>query len=140
VKSLGSPAPFNLQDRLANQMEQTITNRQAYDLLYPTHESYYNDKKFLVLDRNFNQVEDYLLNQFKQTIDSAIDYNSNSKLEHVDNFNKNSVNLQGMNLQNNAPFIDPQAVATNIKYDQVNGFNDPNVKVTSSDPYHTIFG
>jgi hypothetical protein len=91
VKSLASLAPFKFQDRLANQIEQTITNRQAYDLLYPNHESYYNDKKFLVLDRNLNQVEDYLLNQFKQTIDSVIDYNSNSKLVQVEILDKSKV-------------------------------------------------
>lgn len=124
---------------MAQRLDQTITNRQAYDLVYPTHQDYYKDKRFIVFDRNFNQVEDYLLNQFKSAIDSAIDYSGNGKLEHVDSFDKSKVNLRGVNLQNNAPFIHPMAVATSMKYDEVNG-NDPNLKITSSDPYNTIFG
>jgi hypothetical protein len=139
VPSLGYEQPFNIQNRVAQRLPQTITNRQAYDLIYPTHQDYYKDKRFIVFDRNFNQVEDYLLNQFKSTIDSAIDYSSNSKLVHVDNFDKSKINLRGLNLQNSAPFIPKEAVATSMKY-QPASLNDPNVRVTSSDPYNTIFG
>ena len=140
VKSLGSPAPFNVEERVANTLDQTITNRQAYDLIYPSHEAYYKDKRFVVLDKNFNQVEDYLLNQFKSAIDSAVDYGANSKLESVEHFDKSKINLRGMNLQNGAPFIHPDAVANSIKYDEGQDLKDPNVRITASDPYHTIFG
>lgn len=139
VKSLGYEAPFNVGQRVAQQMDQSITNRQAYDLLYPTHKSYYNDKRFIVFDRNFNQVESYLLNQFKSAIDSAIDYSANSKLERVEDFNKSKVNLRGMHLQQNAPMINREAVETSMKYDTLNN-NVQGLKVTSSDPYGTIFG
>ncbi len=139
VPSLGYENRFNVQDRVAERLPQTISNRQAYDLVYPTHQDYYKDKRFVVFDRNFNQVEDFLLNQFKSAIDSAIDYTSNSNLEHVDKFDKSKVNLKGINLQGNAPFIHPQAVATSMKYDNID-VNDPNIKITSSDPYNTIFG
>jgi hypothetical protein len=139
VKSLGSAQPFNIQDRVASKLDQTISNRQAYDLIYPSHQAYYNDKRFIVLDRNFQQTEEYLLNQFKSAIDSVIDYSSNKNLVHVDDFNKNKVNLRGVNLQNNAPFVHPDAVATSMKYDPVN-LGDSNLKISSSDPYNTIFG
>lgn len=107
--------------------------------MYPTHEDYYKDKRFIVFDKNFNQSEEYLLNQFKSAIDSAFDFTSNKNLERVEDFKKEKVNLKDMDLQNNAPFIHPGAVATSIKYDDLQK-NDPNMKVISSDPYGTMFG
>lgn len=139
VKSLGYPQQFNVGDRVAQQLDQTVTNRQAFDLLYPTHQDYYNDKKFVVLDRNFQQVEEYLLGQFKSAIDSAIDYAGNANLVSVDDFDKSKVNFKNLNLQNNAPFIHKDAVATNIKYEDIDR-NDPKLKITSSDPYSSMFG
>ena len=59
-------------------------------------------------------------------------------MERVEDFDRSKVNLKGMNLQNDAPFIHPDAVSTSIKYDEIQK-NDPNVKIMSSDPYNTIF-
>jgi hypothetical protein len=141
VKSLGYENPFNVERRVASRLDQTITNRQAFDLVYPTHRDYYNDKRFIVFDRNFNQAEDYLLNQFKSAIDSAIDYSSNKNLEHVDTFDKSKINLKTIDYSG-APTIHKAAVANSMKYHEYNQYqlNDPNVKITSSDPYNTIFG
>jgi hypothetical protein len=139
VKTLGYQERFNVGERVASQLDQTITNRQAYDIVYPNHKAYYNDKRFVVFDKNFNQVESYLLDQFKSAIDSAIDYKSNSNLVHVDEFDKTKVNFKGMNLQNNAPYINKEAVQTSINLDKID-VNDPNLKISSSDPYTTIFG
>lgn len=138
VKSLGYENEFNVNNRVAQQMSQTITNRQAFDLVYPTHRDYYNDKRFVVFDDNFNKVEDYLLNQFKSAIDTAFDYNANKNLVHVEDFNKNTVNPKAINF-GNAPLINRDAVKTNIKYSDYSPVNS-NTKVSSSDPYGTIFG
>lgn len=107
-------------------------------MVYPNHRAYYEDKKFHVFDPNFQKTEDYLLKEFKQAIDSQIDYKSNAKLEHVDTFDKTKVNLKGINFQN-APQVNHSVLAQNLKYTS-NNLNDPNTKVTSSDPYGTIFG
>ena len=131
------PNPFHLGDRIAERLDQTISNRQAYDIVYPTHEDYYKDKRFIVIDKNFEKVEDSLLNQLKSAIDSSIDYSSNSKLVHVENFDKSKVNLKGLDLQATAPMIQPSSVSTN--YGNISQ-NDSKVKITSSDPYATIFG
>lgn len=140
VKSLGYENQFNVDNRVAQQMSQTITNKQAFDLVYPTHREYYNDKRFVVFDDNFNRVEEYLLNQFKSTIDSAFNYNSNQNLVDVKDFNKNSINLRNVDFKNNAPLINKEAVQTNLKYSEYQ-LSDPNkTKISSSDPYGTIFG
>jgi hypothetical protein len=138
VKSLGYQSPFNVENRIAQRMDQTISNRQAYDLVYPSHREYYNDKRFIAFDRHFDQVEGYLLKEFKTAMDSAVNYNSSKKLEHVEDFDKHQINLKGIDFSN-APFVTKEGVRTSIKYDSLNT-NDPNIRVTSSDPYNTIFG
>jgi hypothetical protein len=44
-----------------------------------------------------------------------------------------------MNIQNNAPYINKEAVQTSINLDKID-VNDPGLKISSSDPYGTIFG
>ncbi len=138
VKSFGYPGQFDPEQRVAQQTEQRITNRQAYDLVYPTHKSYYEDKKFHVFDKNYQQVEDYLLKQFKSTLDSAIDYKENKNLVSVDDFDKSKIDFNKMRIQENAPMIGSERVRTSITYPDPK--LDKNMKVTSSDPYGTIFG
>ena len=69
-----------------------------------------------------------------------MDFSSNLKLTHVDDFDKSKINFQNISksLQNSAPYSNPEAIRTNIKFTP----KDPTlgVKISSSDPYGTIFG
>jgi hypothetical protein len=135
VKSLGYRDPFDVKDRVAQSRDQVLTNRETYDIVYPDHRSYYNDKRFIVLDKAFNDTEEYLLKELKQTLDMKLDYNANAKLVHVDDLDRSKIDLNGLNLQPRAPFVHPEAVATSIRYDSK---TDPAPKITSSDPYVTV--
>jgi hypothetical protein len=136
VKSLGGRDPYDVMSRVARGRDQVVSNREAFDIIYPNHQAYYDDKKFIVFDRKFKETEEYLLNQFKQELDSQIDYKGNKNLSHASDYKK--PDLSKMDLQNRAPFVHPAVVATDIKYEQRKP-NDPNLKITASDPYKTIF-
>jgi hypothetical protein len=135
VKSLGYKNPFDIKDRIAQNRNQVLTNREAYDLVYPDHRSFYDDKRFIVLDRAFEDNEKYLLNQLKSTLDEKLDYGKMAKITHVDELDKSEIKLRHLNLQNNAPFVHPDAVATTMRMPTT---IDPQPKVTSSDPYVEI--
>jgi len=138
VQSLGYKSPFNVADRTAQYLDQQRSNKDAFDLIYPTHRAYYNDKRFIVFDKNFDKVEQNLLTSFQNTIGGAVNFPDNAVLVHARDFDKNRVNFAPVNaeLQNSAPFIHPKVIASNIRYDPIG----ENTKVTSSDPYASIFG
>jgi hypothetical protein len=136
VKSLGYAEPFDVMGKVAGKSSQTISNRQAYDTLYPSHKSWYDEKKFVVLDKNFNDMENYLLNQFKETLNKQFDFKTAKNIKHVDELDKSQVNV---NIDFGAmPKVQPAAVQSNSKY--TDNFTLQNTKVTSSDPYREIFG
>lgn len=137
VKTLGYQEPFDVMGRVASQSTQSISNKQAFDSLYPSHKSWYDEKKFIVLDKNFNDMENYLLGQFKNTLNKQFDYSATKKIMHVDELDKNQIKLSGMDL-GAMPKVHSEAVKVNSKYD--NNFTAENTKVTSSDPYKEIFG
>jgi hypothetical protein len=134
VKSLGVKNPFDIKDRIAQTRDQVLTNREAYDIVYPDHRSYYDDKRFIVLDRHFEDTEKYLLNELKSAIDEKLDYQKMAKLVHVDDLDKSQIKVRDMNIQSNAPFVPKEAVATDMRMPDKN--DAP--KVTSSDPYVDI--
>jgi len=137
VKSLGYGDPFDVMGRVASKSTQTISNRQAYDAIYPSHQSWYDEKKFVVLDKNFNDMEGYLLNQFKDTLNKQFDFSQTKNIKHVDELDKSQVNVSGVDFST-IPKVQPAAAQVNSKY--VNNFTLENTKVTSSDPYREIFG
>jgi len=137
VKSLGYNEPFDVMGRVAERSSQSITNRQAYDALYPSHKSWYDEKKFVVLDKNFNEMENYLLNQFKDTLNKQFDYSKTKNIKHVDELDKGQLNVSGMDF-GAMPRVRSEAVKSNSKYSD--NFTAENTKVTTSDPYKEIFG
>jgi hypothetical protein len=137
VKSLGYQEPFNVMDRVASQSSQTISNRQAYDSMYPSHKSWYDEKKFVVLDKNFDDMQNFLLKQFKDTLNKQFDYSATKNIQHVEELDKNQINVSGMDF-GAMPKVHSEAVKVNSKY--ANNFTAENTKVTSSDPYKEIFG
>ena len=137
VKSLGSSDPFNVMDRVAAKSTQTISNRQAYDTLYTNHKSLYDEKKFVVLDKNFEDMENYLLKEFKNTLNNQFAFVQAKNIRHVDDLDKSQINLKGFDF-GAMPKVHPEAVEYKSKY--TDNFTAGKVKVTSSDPYKEIFG
>lgn len=137
VKSLGYPEPFNVMDRVAAKSTQTISNRQAYDSLYPSHKSWYDEKKFIVLDKNFEDMENYLLKEFKHTLDNQFGFVQAKNIQHFDELDKSQINLKGIDF-GAMPKVHPEAVEYKSKYSD--NYTAGKVKVTSSDPYKEIFG
>ena len=136
VKTLGYADPFNVMDRVAVKSTQTISNRQAYDALYPSHKSWYNEKKFIVLDKNFEDMENNLLKGFKQSLDNQFGFVDTKKIKHVE-MNKSQINLKGIDF-GAIPKVHPEAVQYKSKY--TDNFTAEKTKVTGSDPYKEIFG
>ena len=136
VKSLGGGYdPFNVSNRLAQMTPQRITNRQAYDLVYKSHEDYYKDKRIRVFDPNFTKIEDAIVKQFKNNIDQAIDKSGNSNLVDVRDLDKNSLNIKSWNPSSILPH-DFETIQPSKYYKQIPKFT----KKLVTDPYGAIVG
>jgi len=68
---------------------QTLSNRQAYDVIYPKHKDYYRDKRFFIFDKNYKNMESSLIKTFEEAVDSSI----NKKIKHVDELDGKQVNV-----------------------------------------------
>ena len=139
VKSLGpDPSPFG---RAAGKSEQSISNKQAYDSIYPSHKSWYDEKRFIVIDKNFEMMEKNLLGQFKQNLDAKFDFAATKNVKHVDELDQNDIKVKGMDF-GSMHKIHPDTVEYKDKYvdnySSTKGQKGP--KVTASDPYNEIFG
>jgi hypothetical protein len=101
VKKIGGGYdPFNVHNRLAQMNQQFITNRQAYDLTYKSHEDYYKDKQIHVFDDKFKSMEEHLVKDLKNAIDKSIDYKSFKNLDDVNDLDKKSLNVENWNFKN----------------------------------------
>jgi hypothetical protein len=137
VKKLGNGYdPFNVQDRLALMSPQRVTNRQAYDIVYKSHEDYYKDRQIRVFDSNFEQMENYLIKEFKEGVTKAIDFDANKNLKHVADLDKSTLNVQNWNVQEKLPYVN-QAAFSSPKYEDQIG---PNSTEYTSDPYGATIG
>jgi len=136
VKSLGpDPSPFG---RAASKSEQNISNKQAYDSIYPSHKSWYNEKKFIVIDKNFEMMEKELLGKFKENLDAKFDFQKTKNVKHVDELDQHDIKISGMDF-GSMHKIHPDTVAVKDKYvDNFSATKKPTV--TASDPYGEIFG
>ena len=136
VKSLGpDPSPFG---RAASKSEQSISNRQAYDSLYPNHKSWYDEKRFIVIDKNFEMMEKELLGKFKENLDAKFDYKLTKNVKHVDELDKHDIKVQGMDF-GSIHKVHPDTVAYKDKYVD-NYLSTKKPTVTSSVPYNETFG
>ena len=94
VKSLGpEPTPFS---RAASKSQQVITNRQAYDSIYLNHKSWYDEKKFIVIDKNFEMMEKDLLGQLKNNLNAKLNFEANKDIKHIDEIDQTKINIKGM--------------------------------------------
>ena len=71
----------DITSRVASGTGQTISNAAAFDVVYRNQKDYYDNRKFFVFDSNFNDMETYLLNGFKQQIDANIKYDPKEELK-----------------------------------------------------------
>jgi len=137
VKNLGTGYDqFNLQNRLALMTPQRVTNRQAYDIVYNSHQDYYKDRQIRVFDNNFEQMENYLIKEFKEGITKAIDFKANKNLQHVADLDRRTLNVQDWNTQERVPYIN-QAAFSSPKYENQLGGNS---KEYTTDPYGATIG
>jgi hypothetical protein len=129
---------FNIEKKIAEKYDQTISGKQSFDVLYPDHKTYYNDKRVIIFDKNFKEVENYFLNDFKNTIDMAIDYSKNKNLQRAEDFKSASIDLKGLDF-GNPPYIKAELPSpSQIKYGETFK-KDPNMHVSYTDPYHQIY-
>jgi len=136
VKSLGpDPTPTG---RAAAKSQQTISNRQAYDSIYANHKSWYDEKRFVVIDKNFEMMEKDLLGQLKNNLEAKFNFGLTKNIKHVDEIDQHDINVKGMDL-GSMHKVHPETVEYKDKY--VNNYSATRKpKVTASDPYNEIFG
>jgi len=80
---------------------QTVSNRQAFDLMYPSHKAYYEDKKFFVFDNNYKDMEGALINTFEKAVNEGFgDKNVKAQgkgrinnIRHVDEIKDHKINV-----------------------------------------------
>lgn len=125
-------ADFDVLGRVAAKSTPTVSNEQAYDAIYPSHKAWYDEKKYMVIDNNFSQVENTLLNVFEDTLDKGLDKNQAKNLKHAENFDKDQFNIKSLDFSRI-----PRSVPTLIKGDN---YNHQITKVTINDPYKEVFG
>ena len=117
---------------------QIISNRQSYDSLYPNHKSWYDDKKFIVIDKNFEMMEKELLGKFKENLNSNFNLKVSKNVQHVDDLNKDNIKINSMNFES-IHKINLDTVEFKDKYVD-NYLSSDKPSVTLSDPYNQIFG
>jgi hypothetical protein len=88
----------NFQDitsRVAGATGQSISNSAAFDAVYRDHQDYYNNRRFFVFDKNFNKMENYMLDGFRKQLDANINYNPN--IQHASSIERNKLNIDFSN-------------------------------------------
>lgn len=125
-------ADFDVLDRVASESTPTVKNEQAYNAIYSSHKDWYDEKKYKVIDENFNTMENRLLNIFQETLDEGLDKNYARNIRHADKFDIDRLDVK------NIDFRDIPRVNPNLFKGE--NYNHYDTKVTTSDPYNEIFG
>merc|ERR1712222_270214 len=99
-------------------MGPTVKNEQGYNAIYPDHKSWYDEKKYKVIDTDFARQEDGLLTEFQETLDKG--------------FDKSQFDIKNMEFKR-IPKVIPHLV-------KGGNYNHQTTKITTSDPYNQIFG
>jgi hypothetical protein len=115
---------------------QVVTNRQAYDIVYKSHEDYYKDRQIHVFDSNFDKMENYLVQNFRESINKAIDFKSTRILD-VKDLDRNALNVKAWNVHENLPRVDRAAIQPSPYYE---GQTASNGREYSTDPYTATVG
>lgn len=135
--SIGYGNRYNVEHRVAQKQGQQITNKGAFNVVYKSHKDYYDkDKKFYVLDNNFAEEEQYLLNGFSEAVQKQVKWDKD--LEHVDDYKDGGSKISF----ENAPVakFNAEAARTNLNMGSITDTNPKSNFKTSSDPYGEMFG
>ncbi len=116
---------------------QVVTNRQAYDIVYKSHEDYYKDRQIHVFDSNFDKMENYLVQNFRESINKAIDFKSTKNLVDVKDLDRNTLNVKKWNVHENLPRVHRAAIQPSPYYEDQTASNG---REYSTDPYTTTVG
>jgi hypothetical protein len=125
-------ADFDVLDRVAKKVNPTVSNQEAYNAIYPSHKSWYDEKKYKVLDENFMIMEKSLLNAFQDTLDKGFDKEKSKTLTHAEDFDRSQFDINSIDFSK-VPSVNPRL----IKGDD---YNLGDTRITTSDPYNEIFG
>ena len=134
VNSLGVGPRYDVSRRVARKFDSALYNKDQYDIIYPSHQDYYDkDKRLFVLDNHFYETEKYLLNGFQRAIQQGVNWQAD--LKHVDDYNKpqKSIDLKY------APKYHSEAVKSDLNYGEMARDNQQVLRA-ASDPYKEIFG
>lgn len=72
---------------------QTMSNRQAFDVVYPDHKSFYADKQFFIFDRNYEKMQKALVHTFEKAVDDSLNKGHTKLFESVDQFGDAKINV-----------------------------------------------
>jgi hypothetical protein len=116
---------------------QVVTNRQAYDITYKSHEDYYKDRQIRVFDSNFDKMEEYLVKNFRESISKAVDFGANKNLKDVKDLDRNTLNANRWNVHEDLPRVERNAVIPSSKYEDS---IPSNAVQYTTDPYRATVG
>jgi len=135
--SIGYGNRYNVEHRVSQKMSQQVLNKGAYDLVYQSHKDYYDkDKKFFVLDNNFQEEENYLLDGFSRAIQKGVKWDKD--LVHVSDYKHGRGNISLEDAP--VPKFSGEAARTNLNMGAINDTNPRSTFKASSDPYSEFFG
>ena len=72
---------------------QTMSNRQAFDVMYPDHKSFYADKQFFIFDRNYEKMQKALVKTFERAVDNSLNHGHKKLIESVDEIRDTKLNV-----------------------------------------------
>ena len=125
-------ADFGVLERVAAKTKPTVSNEQAYNAIYSSHKDWYDEKKYKVIDNNFSQMEQSLLNTFQDTLDNGLSDKTKKTLTHAEDFDRSEFDVKNVDFRK-VPRVTPRLI-------QGGNYNHATTKVTTSDPYNQIFG
>ena len=121
---------FNIKSRVASQTQQSISNSEAFDVVYNGHKDYYSDKITTTVDPNYNKMEKYLLNEFKHALDSNLKYDSH--LNEAWDIEKTHSNNHIIVNTKNSPKISMESVQGQVH-------NHAGAHISKTNPYNEIY-
>jgi hypothetical protein len=135
--SIGYGNRYNVEHRVAQKGGQQVNNKQAFSTVYQSHKDYYDkDKKYYVLDNNFAEEENYLLNGFSEAIQKQVKWDKD--LVDVRDYKEGNGKISLDDAP--VPRFSPDAARTNLNMGSIVDTNPKSNFKASSDPYSEMFG
>lgn len=130
VPRVGSGPRYDVSRRVNQNVNQTIDPISAYDLVYNSHQNYYDkDKKTFIVDHHFYDTEKFIVD-FSNTIAKGIA--TDKDLVHVSDLRK----LPDIQVPQNKQTYNPIAVGNAFTYGEIK--NQKSLLQAESNPYEVI--